>query len=100
MAIIKRRDRFVLFRLSQDEYQRLRSACEEDGAASISAFARSEILKVLDRDKVLDRSGFSAVSEQVSSLQSSMELITQMLEGIVKSSTRRRQNRTDHRHDT
>jgi uncharacterized protein with PIN domain len=93
MAIIKRRDRFVLFRLSQDEYQRLRAACEEDGAASISAFARAEILKVLDRD------ASSLVAQQLSSLQSSMELITRMLEAIVKSPTRRRQNRTVHQHD-
>jgi uncharacterized protein with PIN domain len=86
MAIIKRRDRFVLFRLSQDEYQRLRSACEEDGAASISAFARSEILKALDRD------GPPLVAQQLSTLQSSLELITQMLEAMVKSPNRRNRN--------
>jgi hypothetical protein len=86
MAIIKRRDRFVLFRLSQDEYQRLRSACEEHGAASISAFARSEILKALDRG------GPSLVAQQLSTLQSSMELITRMLEAMVKSPTRHKQN--------
>jgi hypothetical protein len=81
MAILKRRDRIVLFRLSQDEYERLRAACEEDGAASISAFARSEILKVIDSERR------SPVSQQLSSLQSSVELITQRLEAIVKSPT-------------
>ena len=77
MAIIKRRDRFVLFRLSQDEYQLLRAACEEQGAASISSFARSEILKALNGSRP------TGVSEQLSSLQSSLKRLTQMLETIV-----------------
>jgi hypothetical protein len=93
MAIIKRRDRIVLFRLSQDEYERLRAACEEDGAASISAFARSEILKVIDS------AGPSPVSQQLSSLQSLMEQMTQRLEAVIKSPARCGQNQTVHQHD-
>ena len=49
MAIIKRRDRIVLFRLAQDEYEGLRAACAERGGASISSFARSEVLRALGK---------------------------------------------------
>ena len=78
MAIIKRRDRIVLFRLAQDEYEGLRAACAERGGASISSFARSEVLRALDRD------GHSGLSQQLSSLQSSMQRITQILETLAK----------------
>jgi len=80
MAVIKRRDRIVIFRLAQDEYEGLRAACAERGGASISSFARSEVLKALNRG------GLSEVSQQLSSLQSSLQRITQMLETLKKES--------------
>ena len=80
MAILKRRDRLVVFRLSQDEYDGLRAACTEHGAASISAFARSEVMKSLNRDCP------SGVSRQLSTLQSSVHRIAQILETFTKES--------------
>lgn len=79
MAIIKRRDRIVLFRLSQDEYEGLRAACTERGGASISSFARSEILRALDRESP------AGVSQQLSCLQSSVQRIAEILETITAS---------------
>jgi hypothetical protein len=38
-----RRDRPVLFRLTQDEYKRLRAACAEKAARNLSEFARAEL---------------------------------------------------------
>ena len=86
MAIIKRRDRFVLFRLSKDEYEALRTLCEERDAASISSFARSEILKALDRGDS------SEVSQQLSNLQRSVQRIIRILEGITEPASGRRQS--------
>ena len=86
MAIIKRRDRFVLFRLSKDEYEALRALCEQRDAASISSFARSEILKVLEQNNS------SGVSEQLSSLQQSVQRIIQILEEIPERATRPNQS--------
>ena len=80
MTILKRRDRLVVFRLSQDEYDGLRAACAKQGAASISAFARSELMKSLERDRL------SGVSGQLSALQSSVQRITQILETFTKES--------------
>ena len=79
MAIIKRRNRIVLFRLSQDEYEGLRAACTERGVASISSFARSEILRALDLE------GSSGVGQQLSCLQSSVQRITEILETMTAS---------------
>jgi hypothetical protein len=74
VPILKRRDRIVVFRLSQDEYDGLKAACAERGAASISSFARAELLTSLDR--------LSGVSRQLSNLESSMQRITQILETL------------------
>ena len=78
MPILKRRDRIVVFRLSQDEYEGLKAACVERGAASISSFARAELLTSLERDRL------SGVSRQLSKLESSMQRITQILETITQ----------------
>jgi hypothetical protein len=44
MAISKPRNRVVLFRLTQEEYQQVQEACAEGGARSVSDFARARIL--------------------------------------------------------
>ncbi len=44
MAISKPRNRVVLFRLTQEEYQQVQDACAEGGARSVSDFARARIL--------------------------------------------------------
>ena len=79
MAILKRRDRLVVFRLSQDEYEGLRAACTERGAPSISSFARAELLNSLNRDRS------SGVPGQLSKLESSVQRITQILEALAAS---------------
>jgi len=44
MAILKKRDRIVVFRLTQDEYKLLQKACTRTGARTISDFTRSQLL--------------------------------------------------------
>jgi hypothetical protein len=43
-----RRDRLVIFRLSQDEYEKLKAASERNGARNLSDFTRGEILNALN----------------------------------------------------
>lgn len=45
MAILKRRSRLLTVRLSADEYDQLKSLCEEEQARSLSDFAREAILE-------------------------------------------------------
>ena len=79
MPILKRRNRIVVFRLSQDEYEGLKAACAQRGAPSISSFARAELLTALDRDHQ------SAVHQQLSSIESSVQRMTSILEKITAS---------------
>jgi hypothetical protein len=76
VAALKRRDRLVIFRLTEDEFEGLKAACEERGAASLSAFARAELLNSLRGDRLTE------VHRQLSTLQSSVRRMTRILETI------------------
>ncbi|HXN46288.1 MAG TPA: hypothetical protein VN893_06575 [Bryobacteraceae bacterium] len=74
MPFLKRRDRAVIFRLTQDEYDTLAAACRQRGARTISDYARTELLQALDRDQ-------SDVMRELSDLRSHME----RMEGLLAS---------------
>jgi len=46
----KPRNRIVVFRLSQEEYESLKEACGRAGARNLSDFTRSEVLECLNSD--------------------------------------------------
>ena len=50
MAIMKRRNRMISFRLSEDEYTSLRSLCENEGARSVSDLARDAVHRLIVKD--------------------------------------------------
>jgi len=43
MAVLKRRDRILTFRLAEEEFERIKSLCVAEGARSISDFARAAL---------------------------------------------------------
>jgi hypothetical protein len=67
MAVNKPRNRILIFRLTQEEYDALQSASA--GARSLSEFARSKLLASLD-----------PVGAQLSDLQLKVARIEQLLE--------------------
>ena len=50
MPSLHQRNRIVVFRLSQDEYDRLRAACNAAGGRTLSDFTRSELLTLVQTD--------------------------------------------------
>ncbi|MCC7236050.1 MAG: hypothetical protein IT163_12140 [Bryobacterales bacterium] len=50
MSVIRPRNRLVNFRLSEDEFEKLRDSCALFGARSISDFARSSVLSRLEQN--------------------------------------------------
>jgi len=50
MASLHQRNRIVVFRLSQEEYNRLRSACLVAGGRNLSDYTRTELLSSLRSD--------------------------------------------------
>ena len=68
MAVSKPRNRILIFRLTQDEYDALQSA--STGARSLSEFARAKLMSSLDAPPV---------DERLSELQIQVARIEQLL---------------------
>ncbi len=86
MTAFKRRDKVLLFRLTQEEYDRLLAACTERGGRSLSDFARTKLLQRLEDDpRNPEIEGhLYRVNERLDQLQSAVQDVTGMLEDIVR----------------
>jgi len=69
VAVTKPRNKILIFRLTQDEYQALQSA--SSGARSLSEFARTKLLGSL---------GEPALDQQLLELRSTVARIAELLE--------------------
>lgn len=76
MAISKPRNRVVLFRLTQDEYQQVQQACTEGGARSVSDYARARILGLAAGEA----SALSHIEAQLAGLARAVEHLTRVTE--------------------
>jgi hypothetical protein len=72
VAVTKPRNKVLIFRLTQDEYQALQTA--STGARSLSDFARTKLLGSLDSP------GAPAFGQQLLELKSSVARIAELLE--------------------
>jgi hypothetical protein len=82
MAVTKPRNRLVNFRVSEEEFNSLREACETGGARSISDFARSAVLTNQcgkpETDEVL-RLRLALIEEKMGEVDAKLMLIARML---------------------
>lgn len=69
MAVTKPRNKILIFRLTQDEYQALQAA--SSGARSLSDFARTKLLRSLAEP---------ALDQQILELKSTVLRIAELLE--------------------
>jgi hypothetical protein len=69
LAVTKPRNKILIFRLTQDEYQTLQSA--SSGARSLSDFARTKLMSSL---------GEPAMDQHLMELKSTVDRIAQLLE--------------------
>ena len=85
MPVLKRRNRVVVFRLTQDEYEDLKTVCAVRGARNISDFARSELLTAIEHERRPEtelNGRLSDVDQKLSSLESKIQRMSQLLEGM------------------
>ena len=80
MPVLKRRNRIVVFRLTQDEYEDLKTTCSVRGARNISDFARSELLTSIEQE----RRPNDELHQKLASLESTLRRMTQLLEGMAE----------------
>jgi len=86
MPVLKRRNRVVVFRLTQDEYEDLKTVCSVRGARNISDFARSELLTAIEHERHPEtelHGRLSDVDQKLSNLESKIQRMAQLLEGMV-----------------
>src|SRR4051812_35348764 len=74
MAVSKLRNRVVLFRLTQDEYDSVQKACVEGSARSISDFARVRIL-----GSAPDSTSLAQIESTLAELSRSVENLTRLI---------------------
>ncbi len=82
MAVTKPRNRLVNFRVSEDEFNSLREACESGGARSISDFARCAVLSPAsnrpEAEEIL-RLRLALIEEKMGEVDAKLLLIARML---------------------
>ena len=95
MAVLKRRDRIVVFRLTQDEYKRLQRACTRTGARNLSDFTRGQLLDRALAGAWADRfeGRLSAFEKRMAELHAGVRQITRLLKQIANSNSPNRRNR-------
>jgi hypothetical protein len=71
MPVNKPRNRTLIFRLTQEEYDALRVASSHQGARSLSEFARAKLMGSLE---------LTPLDRQISELSSKVSRIAQLLE--------------------
>ncbi len=71
MAVIKPRNRTLIFRLTEDEYATLRVASTGGGARSLSEFARAKLFGALENH---------GLHAEISELKSKVEYLAELME--------------------
>ena len=82
MSVINPRNRLVNFRLSEIEFEKLKAACLEHGARSISEFARSSVLNSLGASGVAigeKRGRMTDLDQKVAELEIRVDQLLRLL---------------------
>lgn len=81
MPTVKPRDRVVVFRLTEDEYNALKDACTERGGRNLSDFTRSELMTGISSEPLHLRleARFSTIEERLRDLQQGLERLSRLL---------------------
>lgn len=74
----KLRNRMVVFRLTQEEYDHLKGVCEERGGRNLSDFTRSELMTFLGADSLerLLEKRFFDVKQQLGELRDAVRQLS------------------------
>src|ERR1044071_4950451 len=80
MAICKRRDRVVVFRVTDEEHHQLQLACETNGNRNLSEFVRLELLN-RGQNRKTSRANIACLEKRLSDLEASYKRATEQIQG-------------------
>lgn len=74
----------MIFRLSQDEYEKLKAASERQGARNLSDFTRGEVLNALNSRAAGNHveQALGSIEQSVAELKATMQSFQCVLEGV------------------
>jgi hypothetical protein len=83
MTSLDPRNRVVVFRLSQEEYQTLKTACSARGGRNLSDFTRSELLGMIQSESLghVIQKRLTDVEQKLADLQGVLLGLSQQLDG-------------------
>jgi hypothetical protein len=81
MSIIKPKNKMISFRLSDQEYDELRSVCESQGVRSLSDFARLAIEKLIAGGEVGTETGLQS---RIEALNSRVQVLDRAVERLAE----------------
>jgi hypothetical protein len=81
MSVFKPRNRLVNFRLSDDEFDKLKALCPLHGARSISDFARSSVLDRLEQTPP-QAAAVRPLDAKVDQLESRVEELVSLISAV------------------
>ena len=84
----------VVFRLTQEEYTRLRDACKSKGGRNLSEYTRSELLAMLQSDSIagLIQKRFGELEEKLADINVAVAQLTEVVECNATAVSARRRN--------
>jgi hypothetical protein len=83
VALLKPRNRSVVFRLTQEEYDSLRAACIRSGGRSLSDFARTSLLEAI-ADRRTTSTDLAALEAKLDETQSTLQSLVLLVARIIR----------------
>jgi hypothetical protein len=84
MAFLKRRNRMVIFRVTEDEYENMKAVCSIRGARNLSDFARKQVLHSIEHEPappgVEVKGQLHQIDQKLSALEGIIQRMAQLLE--------------------
>ena len=84
MAVLKPRNRLFLIRLTQEEYESLKSVSRDRGARSISDFARSLLLTAVDHGAGGSAGSLAEVCRTLAGLQEEVGRMVDRIDQVAR----------------
>ena len=76
MPVLKRRNKIVIFRLTDEEYAELKAACISRGARNVSDFARTALMSAVSGDATHS----PALTAKLDQIESGVKRLEQLMQ--------------------
>lgn len=82
MPVFKPRNRLVNFRLSEEEFEKLRASCSLYGARSLSDFARAAVMRSVSGAQANGDTSDSGIDRKVNDLETRIGELSRLVESL------------------